>query len=178
MAVVPDRRIAITHKLKMLKTNKAIVTDALEKLLSTKGSPPSALSKSTPADSEQEIKTEDSNENQAIKKEGSDDNIAKEIKTETEKVGSSDSKKDNVISDENLLHRLSLQNQNEGKTVVNYKTKQNKISKNKMDNFFLFYLLFIRKLKALRHHRQTKRPPMRDLAHQNHHWITLLQLKI
>lgn len=33
MAVVPDRRIAITHKLKMLKTNKVIVTAALEKLL-------------------------------------------------------------------------------------------------------------------------------------------------
>lgn len=33
MAVVPDRRIAITHKLKMLKTNEAIVTAALNKLL-------------------------------------------------------------------------------------------------------------------------------------------------
>ncbi|GAB0090441.1 Ubiquitin carboxyl-terminal hydrolase [Sergentomyia squamirostris] len=33
MAVVPDRRIAITHKLKMLKTNQAIVTAALEKLI-------------------------------------------------------------------------------------------------------------------------------------------------
>lgn len=33
MAVVPDRRTAITHKLKMLKTNQAIVTAALEKLL-------------------------------------------------------------------------------------------------------------------------------------------------
>lgn len=32
MAVVPDRRISITHKLKMLKTNQAIVTAALEKL--------------------------------------------------------------------------------------------------------------------------------------------------
>lgn len=39
MAVVPDRRIAITHKLKMLKTNRAIVTAALEKLLLSK--PPS-----------------------------------------------------------------------------------------------------------------------------------------
>lgn len=36
MAVVPDRRIGITHKLKMLRTNKAIVTAALEKILSTK----------------------------------------------------------------------------------------------------------------------------------------------
>jgi Ubiquitin carboxyl-terminal hydrolase, family 1 len=33
MAVVPDRRIAITHKLKMLRTNKAIVTAAMEKML-------------------------------------------------------------------------------------------------------------------------------------------------
>lgn len=38
MAVVPDRRIGITHKLKMLRTNKAIVTSALEKILSTKAS--------------------------------------------------------------------------------------------------------------------------------------------
>lgn len=36
MAVVPDRRIGITHKLKMLRTNKAIVTAALEKILSSK----------------------------------------------------------------------------------------------------------------------------------------------
>lgn len=33
MAVVPDRRIAIQHKLKMLKTNQAIVTAALEKIV-------------------------------------------------------------------------------------------------------------------------------------------------
>lgn len=38
MAVVPDRRIGITHKLKMLRTNKAIVTAALEKILSAKAS--------------------------------------------------------------------------------------------------------------------------------------------
>lgn len=38
MAVVPDRRIGITHKLKMLRTNKAIVTAALEKILSSKAS--------------------------------------------------------------------------------------------------------------------------------------------
>lgn len=35
MAVVPDRRIAITHKLKMLKTNKTIVTAALKKLMNS-----------------------------------------------------------------------------------------------------------------------------------------------
>lgn len=33
MALVPDRRIAFTHKLSMLKTNQSIVTTALEKLL-------------------------------------------------------------------------------------------------------------------------------------------------
>uniref|UniRef100_A0A182N3Y7 Ubiquitin carboxyl-terminal hydrolase n=1 Tax=Anopheles dirus TaxID=7168 RepID=A0A182N3Y7_9DIPT len=33
MAVVPDRRIAITHKLKMLRTNQTIVSAALEKLI-------------------------------------------------------------------------------------------------------------------------------------------------
>lgn len=36
MAVVPDRRIAITHKLKMLKTNKEIVTAALNKIIRDK----------------------------------------------------------------------------------------------------------------------------------------------
>lgn len=36
MAVVPDRRIAITHKLNMLRTNKTIVTAALEKLITAK----------------------------------------------------------------------------------------------------------------------------------------------
>lgn len=33
MAVVPDRRLAITHKLKMLKTNRQIVLDALQQLV-------------------------------------------------------------------------------------------------------------------------------------------------
>lgn len=36
MAVVPDRRIAITQKLKTLKINKAIVTATLEKLIKAK----------------------------------------------------------------------------------------------------------------------------------------------
>lgn len=36
MAVVPDRRLAITHKLKMLKTNKQIVMDALQQLMKLK----------------------------------------------------------------------------------------------------------------------------------------------
>ncbi|XP_036344787.1 ubiquitin carboxyl-terminal hydrolase calypso [Rhagoletis pomonella] len=37
MAVVPDRRIAITHKLKMLRTNQAIVSGTLQKLLKSSG---------------------------------------------------------------------------------------------------------------------------------------------
>lgn len=36
MAVVPDRRLAITHKLRMLKTNKKIVVDALQQLMKIK----------------------------------------------------------------------------------------------------------------------------------------------
>lgn len=38
MAVVPDRRIAIEHKLKMLKTNQTIVTAALEKIIKVNSS--------------------------------------------------------------------------------------------------------------------------------------------
>lgn len=36
MAVVPDRRLAITYKLKMLKTNRQIVLDALQQLMKIK----------------------------------------------------------------------------------------------------------------------------------------------
>lgn len=36
MAVVPDRRLAIHHKLKMLKTNRQIVLDALRHLVKVK----------------------------------------------------------------------------------------------------------------------------------------------
>ncbi|KAK9709014.1 Ubiquitin carboxyl-terminal hydrolase, family 1 [Popillia japonica] len=38
MAVVPDRRLAITYKLKMLKTNRQIVLDALQQLMKIKNS--------------------------------------------------------------------------------------------------------------------------------------------
>lgn len=41
MAVVPDRRIALTHKLNMLRTNKNIVTAALEKLTTAQMPQPS-----------------------------------------------------------------------------------------------------------------------------------------
>lgn len=43
MAVVPDRRIGITHKLKMLRTNESIVTSALEKLLNSSSKPVAIL---------------------------------------------------------------------------------------------------------------------------------------
>lgn len=36
MAVVPDRRLAIQHKLKMLRTNKQIVLDALQQIVKIK----------------------------------------------------------------------------------------------------------------------------------------------
>lgn len=36
MAVVPDKRLALTHKLKMLKTNRQIVLDALQHLVNDK----------------------------------------------------------------------------------------------------------------------------------------------
>lgn len=65
MAVVPDRRLAITHKLKMLKTNKQIVLDALQQLMKIKH--PEVKSEK---DDNSEIKTENkenSNENQEDK---------------------------------------------------------------------------------------------------------------
>lgn len=47
MAVVPDRRLAITHKLKMLKTNKQIVLDALQQLMKIKHSEKSEKTEET-----------------------------------------------------------------------------------------------------------------------------------
>lgn len=40
MAVVPDRRLAIQHKLKMLNTNRQIVVDALQQLVKTEEGEP------------------------------------------------------------------------------------------------------------------------------------------
>lgn len=45
MAVVPDRRLAIQHKLKMLRTNKQIVLDALQHLVKIKEKSGSASTK-------------------------------------------------------------------------------------------------------------------------------------
>lgn len=57
MAIVPDRRIEITHKLGMLRTNRSIVTEALEQL--KKNAPPSSNS-STKKDNGEEAEKEPS----------------------------------------------------------------------------------------------------------------------
>lgn len=97
MAVVPDRRIAITHKLKMLRTNKAIVTAALEKLITAK------CSNSIPSTSYNEVKKESISEVDNTKKieRVSGDELKQEngheIKTESKES-----------TDLNILQQLSL----------------------------------------------------------------------
>ncbi|KAJ8935381.1 hypothetical protein NQ314_012792 [Rhamnusium bicolor] len=66
MAVVPDRRLAIQHKLKMLRTNKQIVLDALQHLLKIKDKgggggvkPESQTEAAKPVIGTEEIKTSD-----------------------------------------------------------------------------------------------------------------------
>lgn len=110
MAVVPDRRIAITHKLKMLRTNKAIVTAALEKLIKVK-TPHLAVSNEIKKESIKcesvDIKrdallsppTTSSDVKETIKREGSCSDS--EIKSET---------KDGGTSNINILQQLSLHN--------------------------------------------------------------------
>lgn len=53
MAVVPDRRIAITHKLKMLRTNQAIVSGTLQKLLKANEAVSNECGSSIPIKSEE-----------------------------------------------------------------------------------------------------------------------------
>lgn len=94
MAVVPDRRIAITHKLKMLRTNKIIVTTALEKLIRAK-SPHLAASTSTIEVKKEPIEKDDMKKVETIKKE----------------IDFSDADKKPDIKDSaemNILQRLSL----------------------------------------------------------------------
>lgn len=98
MAVVPDRRIAITHKLKMLRTNKTIVTAALEKLINAKSphSMPSTSSvdiKKEPTDSEDLKKESKTQISDVVKKEHDNQDV--------------DKKPDS--SEINILQRLSLQ---------------------------------------------------------------------
>lgn len=103
MAVVPDRRIAITHKLKMLNTNKNIVTGALEKLISAPGG--SAESKADIIRTNQtdgdnyKVKIEEGEPRTDIKSEPDDIVV-------TEHDALNDAQKD-----ENILRRLSMQSQ-------------------------------------------------------------------
>lgn len=63
MAVVPDRRLAITHKLKMLKTNKQIVLDALQQLMKIKHSDKEEAKKDEPSEEPPQSATESGQEN-------------------------------------------------------------------------------------------------------------------
>ncbi|XP_031641210.1 ubiquitin carboxyl-terminal hydrolase calypso [Contarinia nasturtii] len=98
MAVVPDRRIAITHKLKMLRTNKTIVTAALEKLITAK-SPHLAASTSSSV----EVKREP-NDSDGIKKENKV--MPLDVVKKENDIQDSDKKPDS--SEMNILQRLSL----------------------------------------------------------------------
>ena len=111
MAVVPDRRIAITHKLKMLRTNKTIVTAALEKLITAK-SPHLA----TPSTSSVEVKKEPIDSSDDAKKDSKPvtlDLVKKE--NDTSDVDKKPDIKDS--SDINILQRLSLHS--ESTVIVN-----------------------------------------------------------
>lgn len=59
MAVVPDRRLAIQHKLKMLRTNKQIVLDALQQIvkIKDKGGKPDSVNE--PGKKVEEVKIEE-----------------------------------------------------------------------------------------------------------------------
>ena len=104
MAVVPDRRIAITHKLKMLQTNQTIVSAALEKLISS--SPEHNRQKSSDMD---KIKKEDDTSEYPILGSSSaevnssiallESGMSKEIENLVQLNNSTDSVK--IISDEN-----------------------------------------------------------------------------
>ncbi|ERL87718.1 ubiquitin carboxyl-terminal hydrolase calypso isoform X1 [Dendroctonus ponderosae] len=67
MAVVPDRRLAIQHKLKMLRTNKQIVLDALQQIVKIKDKGGKTENVSDPAKKAEEVKIEDEELKQEIK---------------------------------------------------------------------------------------------------------------
>lgn len=122
MAVVPDRRIAITHKLKMLRTNKTIVTAALEKLITAKS--PHLISST----SNIEVKKEPTDSDET-KKDPSKvmplDIVKKEI------LGQDGDVKPDVkdTNDINILQQLSLQNDS-SVTTATVKFSDQKIAKN------------------------------------------------
>lgn len=122
MAVVPDRRIAITHKLKMLRTNKTIVTAALEKLITAKS--PHLI----PSTSNVEVKKEPTDSDET-KKDPSKvmplDIVKKEI------LGQDGDVKPDVkdTNDINILQQLSLQNDS-SVTTATVEFSDQKIAKN------------------------------------------------
>lgn len=100
MALVPDRRIAFTHKLTMLKSNQSIVTKALEKLLNN-----SSKTQLNEDGSFVEVKKEEQDEEEdddvvVVKDEKETET---ELKAETEDVEENDKDSDEVIEikDEN-----------------------------------------------------------------------------
>lgn len=105
MAVVPDRRIAITHKLRMLNTNKTIVTTALEKLLIAQGGATAKLETDTDA---KEIVPDD---DISIESEQDTADVA-DMKFEAYDATSVEQKTiDDAQKEENILRRLSMQSQ-------------------------------------------------------------------
>lgn len=106
MAVVPDRRIAITHKLKMLRTNKAIVTAALEKLITSKTAPNAPSTSSSGIDVKKEPKC-DIEDATKINKISSDSKEA-EIKQENGHPNSDIKTEAEGSTNINLLQQLSL----------------------------------------------------------------------
>lgn len=114
MAVVPDRRIAITHKLNMLRTNKTIVTAALEKLITAKS--PHALPSTSAIEVKKELSTIE-NESDATSAPTTPVCTATSIKKpndivkkETDGQDSSDDLKSDVKDSSDILQQLSLQN--------------------------------------------------------------------
>lgn len=106
MAVVPDRRIAITQKLKTLKINKAIVTATLEKLVQAKQSvtvPSKCAEKKDEEDEKHAIDVA------SIKSEPSDGVNDGDAMTADEKKVDSQVKEEDS-SGISILHQLSLQN--------------------------------------------------------------------
>lgn len=131
MAVVPDRRIAITHKLKMLRTNKAIVTAALEKLITAK------TCQSTPSTSSSffELKKEP-NDTEDMKKSiklSGDSKDGGDIKQENGHDIKTESKDSTNI---NILQRLSLHTN----SMVFHETDIKKNSKQIL--YFNFIMIF------------------------------------
>lgn len=112
MAVVPDRRIAITQKLDTLKINVRIVTATLEKLVKAKQTAAAIpVAKSEPK-AEEDVKSDLAGIKSEVCDEGNDNDAIQE-----ETVSLTDERKaDGLVKVEespeiNILHQLSLQNE-------------------------------------------------------------------